>query len=1076
MTILRLILRSLAHYWQLHLGLLVGVAIASAVIAGSLILGDSVTESLRRMGDNRIGQVHDALVGADRFFTEDLAERLGDGSHAPVVFARGSAASGGGKVRVNGIQVLGVTAKFGQLSQAGADFDIEQGTCAVGESLAQRLGVGVGDTIVARVELPSTLSKDAPLSGSTDNDVTLRKEISRLVRDAELGGFKLGADQLAAHNVFLPLGDLQTALEQPGRANLLLSSGIDAETLQSAWTPADLSLTIDSIPTGGVEVKTDRVFLDPAVEKAVVDLDAEGAQPVLTYLINAIISESGATPNSMATATTGIVPDGSGSLPPAAIHQWLADDRGLAVGDTFSMRYFVVGDGRDLVEASAEFEVSRILPMNAPEVNPTWTPNFPGVSDVDNCRDWDPGFDVDLDAIRDKDEDYWDDYRGTPKVFLRLEDGMGLWQNRFGKLTSVRLATAPADFDAALRDKLSLGAVGIETWQLRADADAAVADALPLGDYFLYFSWFILMAALILASLLFLFSLESRSRQLGVQRAIGISPSTARNALLGEAAIVALVGALVGIVLGIGYAKACLWGLSNLWSGAAGALPFVFHMNPGKAIGGALGAMILAFLVVAWASRKIFRQSPQELLSGGHGDAPLPSNKGRFRAPILAVVFLIGAVCALLATRALTGEALMGAFFGAGALLLTAGLAGLAILLRKLDRPGESITSVGRIGVRNAVRRRGRSLAVAGVIASAVFLVAAVNAFRLDARDGAESRSSGTGGFAFFGESSLPVYDDLNATAGEEAFGFDPGELAAMDVVPMRTRLGEDASCLNLTRAQRPTLLGVNPAKLSVRGAFTFAGGTRIWESLDQPEPDGAVPAIVDKNTAAYAMMKKIGETLTYTDGNGDDFEVRIVGTLANSILQGRVVISEANFVERFPAVGGYQTFLIDVAEDGDKAELSGLLTRQLSSRGLSLDSATDRLAAFHNVQNSYLSIFTALGGLGVLIGTLGLGAVVARHLLERQGELGLLRALGFRRRSVFWLVVSENLALLGFGVLLGLGAALLAVWPQLQASGSGVSINGIALFAGAAFLVGLVAVLVSASRLPDFEPAQVGE
>ena len=53
------------------------------------------------------------------------------------------------------------------------------------------------------------------------------------------------------------------------------------------------------------------------------------------------------------------------------------------------------------------------------------------------------------------------------------------------------------------------------------------------------------------------------------------------------------------------------------------------------------------------------------------------------------------------------------------------------------------------------------------------------------------------------------------------------------------------------------------------------------------------------------------------------------------------------------------------------------------------------------------------LGGLGLVLGTLGLGAVLLRNVLERRRELALLRALGYRRADFFAMVMAENILLL---------------------------------------------------------------
>ena len=168
---------------------------------------------------------------------------------------------------------------------------------------------------------------------------------------------------------------------------------------------------------------------------------------------------------------------------------------------------------------------------------------------------------------------------------------------------------------------------------------------------------------------------------------------------------------------------------------------------------------------------------------------------------------------------------------------------------------------------------------------------------------------------------------------------------------------------------------------------------------------------------------------------------MRLVASVANSILQGNLVIDEVEFVKRFPSLSGYRMFLLDTPSQ-DVAELekiSAALTRALQDAGLELTPATRRLAAFNAVQNTYLNTFQVLGGLGLLLGSAGLGVVVLRNVLERRGELGLFQAVGFRRRSLHWLVLSEHGGLLGLGLGVGLAAALAAVLPVLLAPGAQV-------------------------------------
>ena len=121
---------------------------------------------------------------------------------------------------------------------------------------------------------------------------------------------------------------------------------------------------------------------------------------------------------------------------------------------------------------------------------------------------------------------------------------------------------------------------------------------------------------------------------------------------------------------------------------------------------------------------------------------------------------------------------------------------------------------------------------------------------------------------------------------------------------------------------------------------------------------------------------------------------------------------------------------------------VSAHLTKQLETRGLALEPTVARLAAFNAVQNSYIGIFTVLGGLGVLLGTAGLGVLTMRNVLERRGEFGLMQALGFRRRALQNMVLIEHTALLVGGLALGLISAVLAVWPNAKQSGGALPVG----------------------------------
>ena len=345
-------------------------------------------------------------------------------------------------------------------------------------------------------------------------------------------------------------------------------------------------------------------------------------------------------------------------------------------------------------------------------------------------------------------------------------------------------------------------------------------------------------------------------------------------------------------------------------------------------------------------------------------------------------------------------------------------------------------------------------------------MVTAINSFRLDGERGGERRNAGTGGFAFVGESTLPLYEDLNTVSGREKYGLESLE-ASFSLLSCRVSDGEDASCLNLNRAQHPRLLGVPVAALVERSAFSF---TRTEEEIEGSpwallegaiEHDGEtpiLPGLIDQNTATYALQKGIGDLVLYETATGESFAVRLVGFLDTSLLQGSLLISERNFIQFFPDAGGYQFFLLDGASQEELEPVAKNLTRMLGDLGLEMRPAADRLNEFNAVQNTYLSIFSTLGGLGIILGTIGLAIIVGRNVLERKGQLGVMQAMGFTRAELARMVLSEHWFLHVSGVLLGFFAALVAVIPQLSKSlaslpwGLLLGVNGGVLIGGLLF------------------------
>jgi putative ABC transport system permease protein len=1074
-TLCQLVRRSLRFYASSHLGTLLGVTVASAVLVGALAVGDSVRESLRDMALARIGRIDFALAATDHFFraalADDMRSGISNGLAAAVLQLPGTAATPDASARANQVQVLGIDEHFSALAQDPSALAFHQPDDVIlNAPLAAQLHVKTGDAIVLHVQKPSLLSQEAPLSPQEDVSTGSRLTVAAIVSDAQFGRFSLQAGQVPPLTAFLPLPFLQSKTGLEGRANLLLTgaplAGVSpAELLRQRWTMADAGLELR--PTSdGLEMRTGRIFIDPAIIRAVQSfLPAPGPQLFLTYFVNELRDGQRATPYSMVTAAGASLLPGDMRDDEIVLGQWLADDLQARPGDELRLTYYVLGTTHRLEEKQDQFRVHSIVPMAGMAADRTLMPDFPGIAQAEKTENWDAGFAIDLQKIRPKDEQYWKQYRGIPKAFVTLAAGRRMWGNRFGDVTTIQFGKSQASEQSirqGLAAALDPAAIGLVFQPLRERALAASGQAEDFGGLFLGFSFFLIAAALILLALLFQFGLEKRATEIGILLALGWPARLVRRLFLLEGLAIAVLGGWLGAAGGVLYAKGILWGLATLWRSAVADSTLRFHITAASLATGAVAGIIVSTIVIRLALRAQTRRPARELLERGH---ELEWRKPKRRwAGWVAGVSGVAALVMVGSALAKRDNADVEAFFGGGALLLIAGIALAAVLFRALaGRAASRPLTLAGLGLRGCARRPNRSLATVALLAAGSFLIVAVAANKLDATRNGSRRSSGTGGFAFIGQSALPIVQDLNTRAGRDFFALDEKSLQGAQVVPFRVHDGDDASCLNLNRAQTPRLLGVDPDALQSRGAFTFSEmldpsyAGKPWKLLENFSADAdEIPAVGDEASIEWALHKKVGDTLDYTDGHGRLFKVRLVGALANSILQGNLIIDNTAFTRRFPDETGWRLFLIDVPA-GAAARVSAVLTRALQDRGLELTPAANRLNAFNAVQNTYLDTFQVLGGLGLLLGSAGLGVVVLRNVLERRGELAVLLAMGFRPRALRRLVLSEHAALECLGLLVGIVAALAAVLPALLSLAAPVSYLSLAATLGLVFVSGIL-------------------
>jgi len=1202
----RFVFRSLVYHWRVNLAVALGVAAATAVLTGALLVGDSVRGSLRRLTLDRLGRIDEVLL-TDRFFRTELAEELSENESfqqhfhtatPAILFPRGTVEKPGGDrpSRATQVVVVGCDEAFWDLG----DPQIEpkqlpgQDEIVLNAPLAKDLGASVGDEVVLRLPKSNQVPADSPLGRKTDRIGNARLKVVDIVPADGLGRFSLTASQTTPRNAYVDLKTLQDLVDQEGRVNAVFVDGkLDLplydknkfqgilEALNDALKPklADYGFSIRRIrrtfqkPNSDQEeevydyftLTTDRMLFEAAAADAAERAFSEDhGQAVFTYLANAI-DKLGSDGESMASIPYSLVSalDSSPELGPLfandgqplrlsaqddekvkdgiVLTSWAATELQAKPEDQLRLAFYepetVHGEPR---ERTVDFTLRAVVPLTEPSspydrrqvaqfdqlptrVNdPDLTPEVDGITDQQTIDKWETPFKLSR-QIRVRDEEYWKNHRTTPKAFVSLSAGRKLWGSRFGATTSFRIP-APEDLPVGGEDEEAF-VRGLEQKLLaqlkpkqaefgfsfipvkQRGLDASKKGNTDFDYLFLSLSFFVIAAALMLVALLFRLGVERRAAEVGTLLAVGFRRRLTARLLIAEGALIAALGGLVGIVAGVGYAWLMLAGLRTWWIGAIVTPFLLLHVESISLVIGYVAGVVVSVLTIAWSVWRMRRLAVRRLLAGQASEA----TDIRYRTGplwhIVAAVLLVFSIALAAVATCLGGEAQAGAFVGSGATIMMALLAVIRSRLRSGGRAGAGLRgmSLASLAARNVARNPGRSTMTIGLMATASFLIVSMSAFRRD------PSVLGTGGFDLVAETSEPIFANLNTEAGrKDALTDDAAALEGGVVLAFRVQPGDDASCNNLYQATQPRVLGVSDEMIrhfdnpevpsfgwAANAAESEADRANPWRLLVEPrEPDdGVVPVVIDKETAMWSLklFNGIGEEYEVTYEDGVSIRFRVAGLLDLGILHGSLLISEDEFVKRFPDASGYRYFLVQsppvTTDDVEKATLArqeqGLppiteaairrelfgerrakvatvLENRLGDQGFDATEAMDRLEDLQAIQNTYLSTFQSLGALGLLLGTFGLATVQVRNVVERRGELALMRAAGFRRSRLAKMVMFENTGLLLGGLLTGFLAAVVAVLPHMLLGDATVPLRDPAIMLGIVLVVGALSSLFS--------------
>lgn len=1091
MTHLGLILRNLRYFRGVNLALVAGMIVATAVLTGAMMVGDSVRESLAQLTRDRLGKVDHALI-ARRFFDQSLADRLNSDPKlstrfeiVPAIILSGGALTENEQASAGTVQILSI----------GGDWvPVAPGQCILNQPTADALGlVHAGGTVLLTVPDKPDEPRDAALSRRAREDTlaNLRCTVADIhaARDM-LSLFNPQGGQRVPQNAWVNLGELQTQVDLRGRVNTLMvhakngvASPADADLLNQRLRDIvaleDYGLSIGQTGQPGRSAVTSRAtYLDPPLVAAAQETGVP-LQKVSVNLVNSVKLDPGGREVHYAVAA-GISPLDDRDLgdDEIAINQWTADQLGAKVGDRLHLSFYQRKISGDLASVSSDnggfahgLRIVKILAMSGLGADRWLTPQYKGLTDADTIADWNPpeGVEIDKKLVTKADEDYWRKYRAAPKLFVSFKTAQKLWGGALGDVTSLRLPSERADaFRQKLRDKLDPAAMGLSFQPIMAQQLAASSGNTDFGQYFVYFSFFIIVAAVLLVAMLFRLSVEQRARQIGLLASVGFRPWALRRLSLGEGMILAVIGGLLGMAAAVGYTWLIMYGLRTWWIGAVGTTELHLHVSLLTMLYGLVGGLLVAFFAILWAVWHVGRTSAATLLAGGW-DAPRGGRRSGRILRLIGIILVIGAL-ALFASAIFSKAGADETFLSGGAILLIGCLCWLGGVLRpgmRRSTGAVGVATIRRLGMRNASRHTARSVLAIGLIAFAAFTLITVAAFKQGPPADTGDVASGAGGFRLILTSAIPLLGDLNTLQGRRVLGMtnaDDPLWNPVRFVNMRRWAGQDISCLNLTQPTTPTILAVPPELTEApdkshayRFSFAQTGGApNPWTLLTTPQSDNTIPVIADDNTAQYILHLNLGQTLDVEDAAGRTRHLKLIATLSNSVFQSELLMSEANFRGLFPAQDGFGVVLVDCPASAT-TEVRQALNTQLNEFAVNTEPTAQRLAQFLEIQNTYLSTFQALGALGLMLGTVGLAVVLIRTVLERRAELALLASIGFKKSDRIGLVLSENIFLLVVGLVVGTVCAVLGIIPAVSHSSAGINAGSLAGTLLAVLVIGIV-------------------
>ena len=580
----QLIRSNLSCYRRFYLLIAMATIIMVAVTTGSMMVGDSVRMTLVKRVTDRLGDTESVIYNSSGYMDATLVDALSNEAWGAVMTD--------GFVQINGqlipVNVWGVD----NLRNGTA---VADGDALINAQLAKESGIGADDDIVLRLA-KNGLIPSGSLFVTQNYTTSLRLSCAGVVTASDGGNISLRNEQTIPLNIFVNRAMLNDLLETGDKVNIILSTTrVGVKELNQAWNVEMAGMKYVK-KENCTEITTDRVFMQDGLIDHLCD-NNQNPNRLYSYLANFIRLDEKSVPYSFVTAMDSY--EGKTlAADEILLSDYTARRIGAKVGALVSVCYFKMKGLKRLETDSIQLKVSAIIPMQDWVKDGTLSADFPGLTDVERCTEWDSDLPINLDLITDEDEQYWNDYRSTPKAIVPYKSVINDWKTVFGSATGIRVDNDEVDFSG-----IDAQMCGVQVVLPREAGLYGAMNGVDFAGLFLALGFFIIVSALLLMYSPLSEMYWQRRNKIHVLQSLGWSKKRIQGMLVQEACPTILVAIIIGMVSGVIYTWLIMFLLGNVWQGATQTDGFSVSFNLLTVFVGIVVSLLLSIFVLWLAVR-----------------------------------------------------------------------------------------------------------------------------------------------------------------------------------------------------------------------------------------------------------------------------------------------------------------------------------------------------------------------------------------------------------------------------------------------------------------------------------------